>query len=812
MNKKYGIAAVACLLVLSAGRVRATDLGPVTEVKPGASFVEVVFAHGRARIAQKGEGVLRVRAVPGTDFSAFPSFAVLPNGAPETAPRETAGGAGKLVLDAGRLHLVIDRASGAMTVTDPAGVPLLAEPDDGGASFAGAGVACEKTMPPDEHYYGFGEKHGPLDKRGLLLENFNHDGYDGDPAQPMYQTHPFFMTLRAGRAAGLLFDNTFRSRFDVGASRPDRLRFSADGGELDYYVFAGPTPADVLRQFTGLTGRMPLPPRWALGYHQCRWSYKNAAEVRSIRDGFKLNDIPVDAIWLDIHYMQGYRLFTFNQRRFPDPAGLIAELRRDGIRTVVIVDPGVKVDPGYPVYDEGLGQNYFVRDQAGQPYMAYVWPGKSNFPDFFRPEVRDWWGGLHRFYTDLGIAGIWNDMNEPAGWDRFHRGQPHLGMVHGAPGQDVPAERIHNVYGLLEAQATYTGLRALRPAERPFILTRAGFSGIWRWAAVWTGDNSSRWDHLAEGVPMLLNMSVSGIAWAGNDIGGFNGKHEPELYARWIEQGAFQPFCRTHSADSSPPQQPWSFGPEVTAISREMVRLRYRLLPYTYSYWKQAADSGAPIMRPLFFAYPADERAAAIGDEYLWGEWLLVAPVLAKGATSRTVYLPAGEWIDYASGEKIAGPAEREVSAPLGKLPLFVKAGAVLALGPDTSVGKAPAGPLTIKAYPGREPSAFTLYEDDGESFAYEQGASAVTELKLNPLAGGYELTIGARSGPYAPGPRELEIWLPGPESARLSLTGLDGRPRERRDAAYVAGVNQWFVKLPDDGQGTVIRVSSDLK
>jgi len=540
--------------------------------------------------------------------------------------------------------------------------------------------------------------------------------------------------------------------------------------------------------------------------------------VREIRDGFLKYDIPVDAIWFDIHYMNGYRVFTFNDHRFPDPAGLIAELKQDGINTVVIVDPGVKVDPGYPPYDQGIARNYFVQGRDGKPFTAQVWPGDANFPDFYQPEVREWWGGLHQFYTDLGVAGIWNDMNEPAGWHHDvvifglalkSSPVPWLEMRHGTAPDLVPHARLHNVYALLEAEATYNGLLKQRPDARPFILTRGGFAGTQRYSAVWTGDNTSSWEHLREGVTMLLNMSLSGLTFIGNDIGGFGGAPSPELYARWIEQGVFYPFCRTHTSNGTPPQEPWSFGDEVTAISREHIRLRYELLPYLYSLFEESSRTNLPIMRPMVFDFPGDAKVLNMSDQFMWGPSLLVAPVVERGASKRTVYLPEGKWYEFHTGDIFTGPAEIEMDAPLDKTPLYVREGAIIPLAPAMRhAGEQPWDPLTIRVYPGPQTSSFTIYEDDGASFAYREGISAATEIKAGPIPQGVEITIGERKGEFDPRRKltVLQVYNCG-QGSTVEVYSLDGDKIEESQVSFEADRNVCVVSLVDDGAGRLVKI-----
>jgi alpha-glucosidase len=804
--------------LFGAGRPRTEALGAVTDVQTKDGYVELSCKNGVMRISSRGDGVLHVRATHQSAFSDLPSFALKPGVAADAAPAMSDSD-DKVVLTTPLIRAEVDKHTGNVNFFDGAGHDLAAEPADGGVFFAGEEVSCVKTMPPDEHYYGFGEKTGPLSKRGTRMVMWNSANIYTTKTDPMYQSHPFFLAVRGGRSYGLFFDNTYKSVFDMGKSDPGRYSFAAAGGEMNYYVLAGPGPREVLTRYGSLVGTMNLPPLWGLGYHQCRYSYKTATRVREIRDGFLKNNIPVDAIYLDIHYMDGYRDFTFDPQRFPDPKGLVDELKQGGIHTVVIVDPGVKVDPGYYVYEQGIAGNYFVPGQDGKPFSAWVWPKEANFPDFYRADVRKWWGGLHKFYTDLGIDGIWNDMNELAGWKHDIRiadvpvplGKPDWEeMRHGVPPDVLPHAVVRNAYASLEAQATYEGLISQRPDERPLIISRAGYPGLQRYSLIWTGDNTASWDQLAMGETMLLNLGLTGLSWVGNDVGGFVGAPSNELYVRWLEQGIFYPFCRNHTAIKMPDKEPWSFTPEITDISRDLINFRYRLLPYTYTVFEESSRLNWPVMRAMVFEFPADPAVADMSDQFMLGQWLLAAPVIEKGRIKRRVHFPAGNWYDFFSGEKISGPADVEVDAPPGKFPLFAKEGAIIPLAPlMRHTGEKPWDPLTVVVFPGSAPSSFTLYEDDGKSFAYENGQWARTTFHCAPVAGGVEITIEPRSGAFDPQRQTIELQVRGqkPEDM-VSLFASDGKALSAPAATFDRASSLWLVKLPGDGAGFTVRIA----
>lgn len=792
-------------------------LGAVKEVKPGPAYVELVCEGGKVRVSTRGSGLLHVVATDDPEFSSLPSFALDPAGPPETAAAWKEEG-DRLLFSAGFLTLAVDRKNGRMEFADAAGV-FLSEPGEGGIFFDGNTVGCVKVSPADEHYYGFGEKTGPLDKRGKKMTMWNSDAMYGLDTDPLYQSHPVYLALRSGRAYGVFFDNTFRSEFDMGRTLPDRVVFSAGGGEMNYWVMGGPTPKDVLTQYGQLVGRLPLPPLWGIGYHQCRYSYRSAAEVRKIRDNFIRRHIPCDAIYLDIHYMDDFRVFTFDPRRFPDPAGLIGELGKDGIRTVVIVDPGIKIDPNYPPYVQGVEHDYFVRSEDGSFFTAYVWPQAVHFPDFYQPAVREWWGGLLKFYTGLGVAGFWCDMNEPAGWKKELRPLPDLPvplgvpdwnqMVHGkSPQPLLPHEQVHNVYANLELEGAYEGLKKLRPRTRPLCISRAGYPGLQRRSLIWTGDNTSSWPQLAMCLPMLLNMGLSGLAFVGSDIGGFVGTTTPERYARWIQQGVFYPFCRTHKAIYMHRQEPWSFGRRVEDISREAIKLRYRLLPYTYSLFEESSRNNWPVMRAMLFEFPEDAEVVEVQDQFMWGPFLLVAPVVEQGRNSRSVYFPKGRWYEWPTMKQYEGPGRFEVSAPLNRIPLFIREGAIIPVGPDMQfTGEKPWDPLTVLVVPGAGTSGFDLYEDDGESFEYQEGVFARSSVVCERSAEGVAIRVSGRSGRFVPRREELHflVFLQKP-GAQVEAATLAGRPLSV-ETVFAPALSALRLKIKDDGRGMVIKI-----
>ncbi|MDT7807839.1 MAG: alpha-glucosidase [Acidobacteriota bacterium] len=716
-----------------------------------------------------------------------------------------------------------------VTVLDDAGRVVVEDDPARPASFDSETGAVEtsKKRVGWETYFGLGEKAAPTvsrDTQQFVMWNTDTYAYPRG-LDPIYQSIGFFIALRQdvvaevpppigessvghatmtrGIAYGLFFDNTSRAYFDMGKTDPARLTFGAAGGELNYYVFTGGrerTPKNVLRDYTDLTGRAPLPPLWALGNQQSRWSYYPESRVREVARGFRESHVPADVIYLDIDYMDGFRVFTWNHERFPDPAKMIADLRAEGFRVVVIVDPGVKVDPNYYAYQQGQAGGHFVKTSDGQELHATVWPGVCAFPDFTDASAREWFGSLYKKNLDEGIAGFWNDMNEPGVFlseetpkpDIYHHPMKTfpLSARHAGDGAAGTHAQYHNVYGMQMARATFEGLKRLRPDARPFVLTRAGYAGVQRYSAVWTGDNVASWDHLRLSISMLLNLGVSGVPLIGSDVGGFSGNPTPELYTRWLQAAALTPFLRSHSEAGSNPHEPYSFPKEFVDINRASIELRYRLLPYLYSLFHEHTETGAPVMRPLWFEYPDDARTYLIEDQYLVGRDLLVAPVVTEAVTKRRVYFPRGDkWVDWWTGKVYEGGTDAEVEVPLDRLPLFARAGAVLPTQPVVQhTGEMAKTPLTLVAVGGAD-GASSFYEDAGEGFDYRSNASRTTTATLR----GNALRL-SRTGSY-------NVSRP---LAAVEYLGLGAAPREARtdgravkNVSFDAATHRLVVPLP---------------
>ena len=667
---------------------------------------------------------------------------------------------------------------------------------------AGVFVAAAKKLGFDEHFYGLGEKAARLDKRRESFVNWNSDtpGYNLG-RDPIYQTIPFYLGLRQGAAYGIFFDNSYRSYFDFGHSSQQRVWFGAEGGELNYYFFYGPAMKKVLSRYADLTGHMPLPPLWALGNQQNRWSYYPDTMVEEVVDEYRKRDLPLDVIHLDIDYMSAYRVFTFDPKRFPNPKALTDKLGQRGVKVVAIVDPGVKYQPApananepatrtpeletqdqrYYVFDQGIEKNVFQHRKNGELFIPKVWPGESVFVDFTLTRARAWWGDLHRAYTNNGIAGIWNDMNEPSDFvDQTGKNQ--MDVVSYDEGENSTHAKNRNVFALLEARATYEGLERLQPDRRPYVITRAAYAGIQRYSTMWTGDTNSTWDALALNIPMFTTLGLSGEPFVGSDVGGFVGRGNGELLVRAYQISFLAPFCRNHKQIDGYDQEPWRFGKYYEDIIRKYLKLRYQLLPFLYTSLEEAHRTGVPLFRPLVLNYPDDSNTYNLDDEFMIGDDLLVAPIVRPDVTQRLVYLPKGIWYDYWTNKEYAGGTMVRSEAPLDTVPMFVRGGAIIPLGPPMNyVGERPFDPITFAIYPDQTGGASTtLYEDDGLTPAYTQGVFRRTTIKVVRQAGNYFLTMSRPEGRYDPGSRKLNFVI---KAGRLMGAGAtivdDGSARE---------------------------------
>jgi alpha-glucosidase len=767
-----------------------THLGDVTACDFSESTIAVTAGQARLRIDAVTDHVLRVRVAPDGDFGRDFSWAV---------PARTIAGQfteesrdeNAITCATAALRVRIQRNPCRLTVTDLAGNAIAADHAERGAGWSSAAsgdarpVRVCQQLPDGTRIFGLGEKTGGMhrDRRVWSMWNSDTAGYRVT-TDPIYASVPFFITARDEQYHGVFFDNPWRTTFDLGKTENDVLVFAADGGPLDYYIIAGPSPRDVIIRYTALTGRMPLPPKWAIGYHQCRYGYFPTARVREVARGFRTRRIPCDVLYFDIDYMDGYRCFTWDEERFPDPRGLMDELHGMGFRTIAIIDPGIKNEPGYEVFDSGSRIDAWVKQPDGEPYVGRVWPGDCVFPDFTADRVRQWWSNLFPpFIAASGLDGVWNDMNEPANF-AGPRGTVPLDLRHDNAGQPASHRACHNIYGMQMARATLEGLRRARPDERPFTLTRATYAGGQRHAAIWTGDNVSSWEHLAMSIPMALGTGVSGIPMVGPDIGGFIGGATPEMYARWIQMGALFPFARTHTSCPNPDQEPWSFGPRVTAVARSAIERRYAWMPYLYTLFEEASRTGLPIMRPIWLEQPGYD-GWMLDSAFFLGSDIYVAPRLSPGDNQRFVELPRGVWFDGNTGDIQGGGRWVPVDDRLETLPHYFRGGAIVPTqSPVQHVGETAHEPLILDVWPYGE-STGELYEDDGISHAHRDGAYRRTLFACSATDERIRFTVQPSQGDYDPGfPAPLvrihhlrDRWNPANQAIRQDATTFAAGP-----------------------------------
>ncbi len=672
----------------------------------------------------------------------------------------------------------------------------------------GATRTAREALRPGERVAGLGEQAGPVDLRGATHRLWNRDpgGAWGPGQDPLYCGVPVTVGLHPDGDVLAFYDNPYEAVVRVTG---ERVEAAFAGGVLRHYVAAGPLPL-LLDRYSELTGRPPLPPRWSLGYHQCKWGYKTEADVREVADGFRDEEVPLSAVHLDIDHMEGYRIFTVDPARFPDLPRLADDLAGRGTRLVAIVDPAVKIDPEYDVYREGAAAGHFLFDQRslpderGEPLVGVVWPGRAAFPDFTDPATRVWWGGHYRRLLDQGVAGIWHDMNEPTSITLWGDRTLPRGTPHAAEGRGGDHRQCHNVYGHLMNRVGWEAQAAARPERRPWVLSRSGWAGLQRWAWNWTADIESSWAGLRQQIPTAIGLGLSGVPYTGSDTGGFSGIPDPELFVRWLEMAVLMPFCRTHCVMGSPNREPWRFPEPFRGMIDELIRFRYRLLPYLYTLAHEASRAGQPLVRPL--SWPTG-RGPWCDDAYLLGDALLVAPVSEEGAGGRAVPLPEGRWYHWrpldgagdgatrarararaaangtggGSGRGVGRDGDRDgttlleggrtvdLAAPLGHPLVLVRAGSVLPLDDGRHRGPLSAGhePLrpAVHCFPAADGTAAgAAYDDAGD------GHGPVRLDRFTLVAG---VLRWEREGGYDP-PARLRVVVHGDPAADVEHGPFD--------------------------------------
>lgn len=816
---------------------RLVVLEKVTGSKALESGIEVRSGKALLTITALRDDVLRIRISPTGTLGEDASWAVLDSVRHQQVKVTPENEADTVGFRTGKLKVGIHRTTMQLVISDLDGHVLQEDSLANPTEFHGTSFHVTKAMPANEHYFGLGDKVGPLDRREQAFTLWNTDafGYQ-ESTDPIYKSIPFFITVREGRSIGVLLDNTWRSSFDFGKTSATAYSFGAEAGPLDYYVLYGPEPKQVVESYAWLTGPTPLPPLWSLGFQQSRYSYYPESEARRIANKLREDRIPSDVLYLDIDYQKSNRPFTVDEAKFPHFTEMVSDFKKQQFHLVVITDLHIAHLPNssYAPYDSGVTGDHFLKNPDGSTYVGKVWPGPSVFPDFTRKVTREWWGTLYKQFTAEGVAGFWNDMNEPAIFDSPGKTMPdtvqHRIEEPGFATRTTNHREIHNVYGMENSRATYEGLQAINPNLRPFVLTRASYAGGQRYAATWTGDNSATWNHLSMTTPMLLNLGLSGFAMSGADVGGFAGSPQPDLLTKWLEIAAFQPIDRDHTAKETLPQEPWVHGPDHEAIRRKYIEERYRLMPYLYTTAEEMSRTGLPIVRPLFLEFPNAARDGHPVDidginEFLFGPNMLVAPPPHPDELDAyEVLLPPVDWYDYWTGEKILrkplGSKDAEQIQPLdavsnkqaviihpslAELPVYVKEGTILPMQPLVqSTMEKPNGPLTVRVYAG-DHCAGSLYQDDGETTNYQKGDFLRMSFtcEVTP-AGGLRLHIGKHEGSFQPWWKTLSVEVYGLSNTSVpeAKVGTASVP-----VAYDSEHHRLQFNAPDTGSGEEVEI-----
>ena len=626
------------------------------------------------------------------------------------------------------------------------------------------GSGWQLTLSEQAAVYGLGEMPRGINKRGWhYIANNTDESRHSEDKLSFYGAHNFLLVRDGSTCFGLFVDFPGKVYYDIGYSRHDLLSFHTETPDYDLYLLSGGNENAICREFRTLIGRSYIPPRWAFGLAQSRWGYKTEEDVREVARQYKEHDLPLDMICMDIEYMQDYADFTVNKERFPDLTKLSADLKAQGIRLVPIIDAGVRVDPNDSTCTEGLKKGYFCKKADGTPFVAAVWPGKAYFADFLRPEVREWFGHKYKALTDCGIEGFWNDMNEPSLFYSPERLRAFLddmaalrekdnieqeeffprvvggamglmnspadyaSFYHEADGRKVRHDQVHNLYGGSMTRAAGEAFADLRPGQRTLLYSRSSFIGSHRYGGIWLGDNNSSWAQLLANIQMMPSVQMCGFLYSGADLCGFSCDTTPDLALRWLEFGLLTPLMRNHSAVGTRMQEYYRF-PEVLPAVRNMIRLRYALLPYLYSEFMKAALENTSYFRPLAFDYPDDSDAREVEDQLLLGEGLMAAPVYVQNAHGRHVYLPEPMKLlrlravdDY--DEEILPAGHHYIRCALDEMLLFLRPGHIVPVAqPANNTSELDDASLTLWSFlPDGEPAEYRMYRDDGVTTEYEK-------------------------------------------------------------------------------------------
>jgi len=815
-------------------------LDRVTASRELSNGLEIRSATAIMQITALRDDLLRVRVGPAGELPEDASWAVLPASRTASVAVTPQSDSAAIGFKTDKLIVSIRKDPLELTVTDLSGHVIADDMPGRPIEYHGASFRVYRRSPIDEHYFGLGDKPGPLDRRNEAFVDWNSDAFGWqESTDPIYKSIPFFITYRRGIAAATFLDNTWRASFDFNKQYRDGYSFGSEGGPLDYYILYGPDPKAVVEDWAWLVGKAPLPPLWSLGYQQSRYSYYPESEVRRIASKLRSERIPADVIWLDIDFQLKDRPFTVDPERFPTFDKMIQDLKAEHLRTVVITDLHIAHLPnaGYKPYDEGVAGDHFVKNPDGSTYVGVVWPGPSVFPDFTHKPSRDWWGTLYTDFVSKGIAGFWNDMNEPAIFEVPSKTMPddvrHRIEEPGFVTRTTSHLEVHNIFGMQNSRGTFEGLLKINPDSRPFVMTRASYAGGQRYAATWTGDNSSTWNHLRQTTSQLINLGLSGFAMSGADVGGFAGSPQAELLTRWLEVAAFHPIDRDHTAVGTNPQEPWENGTqEDVNLRRRYIEERYHLMPYLYTTAEEMSRTGLPIMRPLFLEFPAPVADGgpidlANGNVFMLGPDLLIAQSpYPDEVDDYSVALPPGGLYDYWTGSMVEGAAGRKaidntrIAQPevhlhnsVDTLPVFARAGSIVPEQPLVqSTDEKPQGPLTLRVYPpsqsGKECGG-SLYLDDGLSYAFKRGELLRVQFTCRNTPKGIAVKVLPHGGSFAPWWNQISIEVYGAtRPATAASAAIDGASPTPVTPGFDPERHRITAVVPDDGKGLEVQVA----
>ncbi len=701
--------------------------------------------------------VIRVRVTKNKSFRDF-SYALVSDSIPTCNDFTISEQPDRIILTTALISAEIIKKPSFRVIFKNRNGEVVNEDEEGaafGTTYIGDKVSVYKKMQSSERFVGMGEVLGNLDKRGMGFALNNTDTYKyGDVRLPMYGSFPFYIGIHHSQVYGLFFNNTYRTYFNFGQSTPDFVSVNMDGGDADYFYFYDSSIAKIIAHYSAITGRMPLPPKWSIGYHQSRCSYYPQSKVLDVARSFRDRKIPIDCIVIDADYLHEYEPFRINTNRFPDLKSLTSKLAAMNLEVTASVNPGIKIDSTYEAHHDGLKQGVFLKYGDGKLFVSDIYPSTNHYVDFTNPKGRAWWIDKMEFLPENGIHGYWNDMNEPAVGGSYLPDN----LMFDFDGHKANALEAKNVYGMQMARSSYLSAMKYSPTRRPFILTRSGFSGVQRFAAMWSGDNTASNEGLLSSVLINSQMGLSGMPFFGYDVGGFIGDGTSDLFKRWIEVGIFSPFCRNHKGFFFTANEPWAYGEEAEAISKSYIGFRYRMMPYLYSAFQQASLTGMPVQRSLCMFHPFDEKIynSDYQYEFMFGDAMLVVPVTSKESIKK-IYLPSGDWYDIYTDEMIQGSREWMSEVPIYKLPIFIKSSSILPLQTLVqSTRELPSDTLLLHVFNGKDKNNFDYYEDAGDGFEYQQGAYCSRLMEFDPTQ--RKFIFNKQNGSYQSGFSKVKL------------------------------------------------------